>query len=126
MLWLRNPCYLISLVITSNNIPLSPPIALNYHLVFNGSPLWRISPSFPLSSYCSFDIYSPTSHLLRCDLPWLDPVEDLGLLLKLYNCEPMTRSSYSQPQPWSVACVIARKRPRSTRSLRPLEPPYGW
>ena len=78
------------------------------------------------SSHYSFDFYLPTFHLLGCDLPRTDPVGDLGLLLKPYDCEPMTGSSYSQTQPWSVACVIAGKRPRSTWSLRPLEPPYGW
>ena len=81
--------------------------------------LRRSQPSSLLSSY-----YLPICW--ECNLPWLDPVGDLGLLLKPYNCEPMTGSFYSQPQPWSIACVIARKRPWSTRSLRPLEPPYGW
>ena len=28
----------------------------------------------------------------------------------------MTGSSYSQSQPWSIACVIAKKRPQSTQS----------
>ena len=126
ILWLRNPCYVILFVITSNNMPQSSLITLTYHLVLNGSPLWRTSPSFLLSSYCSFDIYSLSSHLLECDLPRLDLVRDLSLLLKPYNCKPMTGSSYSQPQPWSIACVIAKKRPWSTQNLRSLEPQYGW
>ena len=50
-----------------------------------------------LSSYCNFDIYLSTSHLLGCDLPQSDLVGDLSLLLKPYNYEPMTRLFYSQP-----------------------------
>ena len=34
------PCHVISLVIISNNIPLSLPIALTYRLVLDGSPFW--------------------------------------------------------------------------------------
>ena len=81
--------------------------------------LRRSQPSSLLSSY-----YLPICW--ECDLLWLDPAGDLGLLLKPYNCEPMTGSSYSQPQPWSVAYVNAKKRFRFIQSLRLLEPPYGW
>ena len=81
--------------------------------------LRRSQPSSLLSSY-----YLPICW--ECDLPWLDPVGDLGLFLKPYNCEPMTGSFYSQTQPWLVACMIMRKRFQSTQSLRPLEPLYEW
>ena len=40
----RWPCHVISLVIIPNEIPLSPPIALTYHLVSNGSPFWYTKP----------------------------------------------------------------------------------
>ena len=125
MLWPRDPYYMISFVIIFNDISLNPSIALIYHLVFNGLTFWYISPLFLLLSYYSFDIYSSTFHLLRSDLLWLDLVGDLGLFLKPYDCESMTGSSYSQPQPWLVACVIAWKRPQFTQNLRPLEPLYG-
>ena len=36
--------HVISLVITSNNILLSPPIALAYYLVLDGSPFWYTKP----------------------------------------------------------------------------------
>ena len=36
--------HVISLVITSNDIPLSPTIALAYHFVSNGSPFWYTKP----------------------------------------------------------------------------------
>ena len=94
MLWLCDSYYVILLVITSNDILLNLPIALIYHLVFNGLPLYCTSLSFPLSSYCNFNIYSPTFYLLRCDFFQSDPVGNLGLLLKHYNCEPITGSSY--------------------------------
>ena len=127
MSWLRDSCYVILLIITSNNIILlSLPIALTYYLVFNSSPFYCISLSFPLSSYCSLDIYSPTSHLLTCNLLWLDFVRDLGFLLKPYNCKVMTKSSFSQLEPWLVVCIITRKRLQSTQSFRPLKLPYGW
>ena len=73
----------------------------------------NISQHLLLFNY-SFDFYLPTSHLLGCNLPWLDLIEDLDLFLKPYNCEPMIGSSYSQTQSWSVVCVIVRKRPQST------------
>ena len=43
------PCHVISLVITLNNIPLSPPIALTYHFVPDGSPFRCTKPH---SSIC--------------------------------------------------------------------------
>ena len=82
------PCYVISLVIISNDILVSPPIALAYCLVPNGSFFWYTksylsivgnwlsyiallgSPPAAIhpSSYWSFDSYSRTSHLLGLDL----------------------------------------------------------
>ena len=90
----------ISLVITSNDIPLCLPIALTYRLVPDGSLsrltflvhqisfiyYWELASyiafvekptsrylicweALPPLSYCGFDIYSPTSHLLGYDLP---------------------------------------------------------
>ena len=91
------PRHMISLVIISNDIPLSPPIALTYYLVPDGSPFQYTKPhsaifgnwlsyiaviekptscylicweTLPPSSYCNFDIYSLTSHLLGCNLFW--------------------------------------------------------
>ena len=43
--------HVISLVIISNNIPLSPPIALIYYFVPHDSLIQYTSPS----SYCSFE-----------------------------------------------------------------------
>ena len=76
--------YVILLVIVSNNILLSSPIALTYCLISNGSYFQYIKSdssiignwlSFivllkhtKLSSYCGFDIYSPRSHMLGYDL----------------------------------------------------------
>ena len=78
------PCHVISLVIIPNNIALSPPIALTYYLVLDGSPFWYTKPhssivgnrlsyiallrslpaAIPPSSYCSFDSYLPTSRFV--------------------------------------------------------------
>ena len=38
------PCHVISLVIIPNDIPLSPPIALTYRLVPDGSLFWYTKP----------------------------------------------------------------------------------
>ena len=75
---------MISLVITSNDIPLSLLIALTYYLVPDGSPfrytkshlsivgnrfsyialLRSLPAAISPSSYCSFDFYSPTSRFV--------------------------------------------------------------
>ena len=82
------PRHVISLVIIPNNIPLSPPIALAYCLVPDGSLFQYTKPHSTIvgnrlsyiallgsppaaihpSSYCSFDSYLPTSRLLGLDL----------------------------------------------------------
>ena len=82
--------------------------------------------ALPPSFYCNFDIYLLISHLLEYDLTQLGPVGDLGLFSIFTICELMSESFYSQPKPWSVACVIAKKRFWSIQNLRLLEPPYGW
>ena len=56
--------YMILLVIISNNIPLNLLIALTYYLVLDNLLISYIN----LSSYCSFDFYSPTSCLLELNL----------------------------------------------------------
>ena len=43
------PHHVISFIITLNDIPLSPPIALTYHFVPDGSPFWCTKPH---SSIC--------------------------------------------------------------------------
>ena len=82
------PYHVISLVITSNDISLSPSIAFTYRLVPDGSLFWYTKPyssivgnqlsfitllksasaAIPPFSYCSFDSYLPTSRLLGLDL----------------------------------------------------------
>ena len=81
-------CHVISLVIISNDIPLSPPIGLTHCFVPDNSPFWYTKrhssivgnwlsyiallgsapAAIPLSSYCSFDFYSLISRLLGLDL----------------------------------------------------------
>ena len=77
---------MISLVITSNNIPLNPPIALAYHLIPDGSPFWYIKSPLSIvekrtSRYpiCWKALY-PSSYLLR----FTSPPPSLSLLLS-YN-----------------------------------------
>ena len=60
--------HVISLVIISNNFPLSPPISFTYFLVPDGSFIQYTSPS----SYCSFDSYSSISCLLGFNLFYSD------------------------------------------------------
>ena len=82
------PRHVILLVITSNNISLSPPIALTHCLIPDGSPFWYTKPhssivgnrfsyiallgsapaAIPPSFYRNFDFYSPSSHLLGLNL----------------------------------------------------------
>ena len=84
-MWLH---HVISLVIISNDILLSPLIALNHYLVSDSSPFRYTKPHSSIvgnwlsyiallrsapaaispSSYCSFDSYSLTSHLLGLNL----------------------------------------------------------
>ena len=96
------PHHIISLIITSNNILLSSSIAIIYYLILDGLLFQYTKPylsivekctsrylicweSLPLISYCGFDIYSPTSHLLcnivtfRIEFTWQVTWQDLIL-----------------------------------------------
>ena len=134
------PCHVILLIITSNDIPPSPPIALTYYLVSDDSPFWYTKPhssivgnrfpilhywksppaailfiekptscylicleALPPSSYCGFNIYSPTSHLLGCNLPWFNSVR---IWITFYSLTTVSwwRIHQSIPQPgWWLA-----------------------
>ena len=116
------PRHVISLVIISNNIPLSPPIHLfialflmahlfntlnSIHLLLGIGFLtlhcWKAyQPLFHLLGSAPTIILS-LSHLLRNDIPWFDSIGDLDLFLYLYNCKPMTWSSYRSTPARSVA-----------------------
>ena len=76
---------MISLVITSNNIPLSLSIALAYHLVPDGSPFWYTKPHLSIvekrtSRYpICWEAFHLSSYLLEFNSPPLPPP------LPLYN-----------------------------------------
>ena len=124
-----------------NNILLSLLIAFIYYFVFDSSLFWytkshlfiiknwlsfiALMKYISLSSYCNFDIYPSTFHLLKCDLLKSDSIRNLSLFLKPYNCKQITRSSHNQPQPWSVACIIAKKHFQFLQNLKLLKPLYG-
>ena len=63
------PCYVILLVIISNNIPLSLPIALIYHLVPDNSLFWYTKPHLSIvksriSIWHYWEVHQPLSYLL--------------------------------------------------------------
>ena len=64
------PRHVISLVITFNNIPLSPLIALTYRLVSDGSSFWYTKPYSSIIGNRLFTLHyweahQPLSHFLR-------------------------------------------------------------
>ena len=73
--------HVISFVITSNDILLSPPIALTYHLVPDGSFFWYIKPHLSVVEKCTsrypigWKTLHPSSYLLRLTSspPFLPP-----------------------------------------------------
>ena len=50
----------------------------------------RTSSLLLLLSYYNFDIYLSMFNLLECNLFWFDPVKNLSLFLKFYDCKSMT------------------------------------
>ena len=136
---------MISLVITSNNILLSLPIAFTYHLflpdyIFNIPNLihqlleisffslhcWNI-----LAPYCivekrtNLSFYSPIFHLLGCNFLWFNSVEIWINSYSLTNCKLMTWPLiYSLAK--LVVCEVTEKCFQSTQNSRPMKPPYEW
>ena len=67
--------HVILLIITSNDIPLSPPIALAYHLVPDGSSFWytKLHPSIVEKCTSRYSIYWKTLHPLSYLLEFTSP-----------------------------------------------------
>ena len=76
--------HMILLIIIFNGILLSLSIILTYHLIPDSLSIQYTS----LLSYCSFDFYSSTFHLLKLDFSLLRSPYEVLQLTKAYKAEP--------------------------------------
>ena len=76
--------HVIALVIISNDISLSPPIALTYLLVLDGSLIQYTSPS----SYCSFEFLLTNISFVGTRLFLFRSLYGALQLMKAYRAEP--------------------------------------
>ena len=146
-------CHMISLVIISNIISLSPPIAFIYHLVPNGSLFQYIkSHSSNIGNWLPtlhyWKAHQPLSHLFRnassvilmqfryrfTNIPFIRiwPYlikfcwESMSPLKALWFASQWLGHLIAKPQLWTVAWLITKKCFWFIWSFRTLVLPYRW
>ena len=114
--------YVISLVITSNDIPLSPPIALAYHLVLDGSPFRYTKPHLSIVEKCTsrypicWKALHPPSYLLG----FTSALFPLPLLLYDYWAVGYTSLLWIKPPSRNQKDLVTERMACWTQQVRAL------
>ena len=130
------PCHVISLVIPSNDIPLSLPITLTYYLVPDGSSFWCTIPYSSIIGNCLSYIVllkSPLAAILFVEkrslrhpsiLPFIGKQPSLIRFRWGFRC--LFIALQFQADDYVIIQINPSQVNSFTQSLRPLEPQCEW